>query len=137
MTTNFQSIKVVADKLMRHPMLVDIPLEAIIDYTVEFMEIVKCPTMFLSKTDKIHIEDYRGILPCDFAEIQHAKFCGMSMRYVTDAYGAPHSHSVDYTFEIKGRFIFTSLKRGDIDIAYTAIGVDENGYPLIPDLTSY
>lgn len=137
MTTNFQSIKVVADKLMRHPMLVDVPLEAIIDYTVEFMEIVGCPTMFLSKTDKVHIENYRGVLPCDFAEMQHVKYKDFSMRYVTDAYGAPHSHSFDYTFEIKGRFIFTSLKEGDIDIAYTAIGVDEEGFPLIPENSNF
>lgn len=137
MNTNFQSIKVVVDKLMRHPMLADIPLESIVDYTIDFMEIVGCPTMFLKKNATIHIEDYRGELPCDFLEINHARYKFLSMRYVTDSYGAPHSHSVDYTFEIKRPFIFTSLKHGDIDIAYTAIGVDEEGYPLIPENSNF
>jgi len=38
---------------------------------------------------------------------------------------------------IKPGWIVTNKKRGFIKLAYKAIAVDERGYPLIPDLTSY
>ena len=38
---------------------------------------------------------------------------------------------------IKPGWIVTNKKKGFIKLAYKAIAVDERGYPLIPDLTSY
>jgi hypothetical protein len=38
---------------------------------------------------------------------------------------------------IKPGWIVTNKKHGFIKLAYKAIAVDERGYPLIPDLTSY
>jgi hypothetical protein len=38
---------------------------------------------------------------------------------------------------IKPGWIVTNQKHGFIKLSYKAIAVDERGYPLIPDLTSY
>jgi hypothetical protein len=38
---------------------------------------------------------------------------------------------------IKPGWIVTNQRKGYIKLAYKAIAVDERGYPLIPDLTSY
>ena len=45
--------------------------------------------------------------------------------------------SPDYTYKIQGTVIFTSLKEGTIEIAYRAIAVDDEGYPLIPDRSAF
>jgi hypothetical protein len=38
---------------------------------------------------------------------------------------------------IKPGWLVTNKNKGFIKLAYKAIAVDERGYPLIPDLTSY
>jgi len=43
----------------------------------------------------------------------------------------------DYTYKIQGTVIFTSTKDIDLEIAYRAFAVDEEGYPLLPDNTSF
>lgn len=41
------------------------------------------------------------------------------------------------TYKIQGMVIFTSTKDTDLEIAYRAFAVDEEGYPLLPDNTSF
>ena len=43
----------------------------------------------------------------------------------------------DLTYKIQGNIIYTSIEDGDIEISYEAIATDEDGYPLIPDNSSY
>ena len=45
--------------------------------------------------------------------------------------------SSDLTYKIQGRVIYTSIKEGTIEIAYRAIAVDDEGYPLVPDKSSF
>ena len=50
MATKYVSIKLIMDKLLRHPMLQGLSLEAAVDYAVDFMRIVGCPAIFTEKT---------------------------------------------------------------------------------------
>lgn len=76
MANNFISIKKVADSLLRHPMMKGISFEAIIDYTIDFMRIVQCNGFFGEDTATIVINNYRGILPDDFFEINQVRLLG-------------------------------------------------------------
>jgi len=40
------TIKLIMDKLLRNPLLSDITLETVVDYTVDFMRIVGTPRLF-------------------------------------------------------------------------------------------
>ena len=73
MANNYTSIKVVADRLLRHPMMAGISFEAIIDYTVDFMRIVQCGGFFEEKCTNINIEQYKGLLPEDFYEVNQIR----------------------------------------------------------------
>lgn len=73
MANNYTSIKVVADRLLRHPMMAGISFEAIIDYTVDFMRIVQCGGFFEEKCANITIEQYKGLLPEDFYEMNQVR----------------------------------------------------------------
>lgn len=55
------------------------------------------------------------------------------MKYLEKA--VPHGKKPEYF--IKPGWIVVNKPKGYIKLAYKAIAVDERGYPLIPDLTSY
>lgn len=132
------------DKITRHPLLEDIPFETVVDYTADFMRIVGAPPAFLEKTEKIKIQNYRGILPCDYYQtiqvriIDSDKRMG-AFRYSTDSF---HMSNIKpkhggLTYKIQGSCIITSIEEGEIELAYMAMPLDDEGYPLIPDNSSY
>lgn len=80
MANNYTSIKVVADRLLRHPMMAGISFEAIIDYTVDFMRIVQCGGFFEEKCTNITIKQYKGLLPEDFYEMNQIRLKSYSYK---------------------------------------------------------
>lgn len=142
MANKYTSIKVVMDKLLRHPMLQGLSLEAAVDYAVDFMRIVGCPAIFTEKTEIIPIECYKGLLPCDFYDMIQVRGNNSVFKYSTDSFhlSKDKSHAQytrDLTYKLQGDYIFTSLKEGEIEIAYTAIEIDRDGFPIIPDNSKF
>lgn len=145
--TNYISIRQIIDNCLHHPLLQDLTLERAVAYTVDFIRIIGMPPMFIEKTAELEIENYRARLPCDFHEMiqvrtNHEKcghYVGGVFRYSTDNFHmSDNKHdSPDYTYKIQGSVIYTSLKEGTIEIAYRALAVDDEGYPLIPDKSSF
>lgn len=131
------------DRLTRHPLLQDIPFETVVDYTVDFIRIVGTPPSFLDRIATIDIINYRGILPCDYYEMTQVRLNDGSkrtFRYTTDSFHMSDNKPElsDLTYKIQGNCIFTApLEQGQIEIAYQAMPMDEEGYPLIPDNSSY
>lgn len=68
MADNYVSIKVVADKLLRNPLLNGIPFESILDYTIDFLQIVGVPSNFINKLYAVDYTNYRAALPTDYYE---------------------------------------------------------------------
>lgn len=141
---NYTNIKLIMDRLTRHPLLEDIPFETVIDYAVDFIRIVGTPPSFIEKTEKIEIKDYRGYLPCDYYQMIQVRLLNNEnrtkvFRYSTDSFHMSDEKPKrsDLTYKIQGDVIFTSIKDGIIEIAYQAMPIDKDGYPLIPDNSSY
>lgn len=140
-----QSIKVILDKIMRHPLLQDISIETVVDYSIDFMRIVGVPSMFTNKVERIEVKNYRAPLPCDYYQTiqirildSNSNYLG-TMRYTSDSF---HLSSTkpgysDYTYKIQGNVIYTSIANGHIEMSYEAIAVDDDDYPLIPDNSSF
>lgn len=180
MANNYTSLKVIADKILRHPMMAGISFEAIIDYAIDFMRIVQCAGFFEEKCSTIEIKDYKGLLPEDFYEVNQVRLSAKTIKVpkykevvVTDDYGNTYStnyiqdeeclyedvnvsgangyfryttdtfhmsdikSSIDLTYKIQGGHIFTSIKKGAIELSYQAILLDEEGFPLIPDNSKF
>lgn len=140
------SIKVVLDNILDHPMLKDVSFERAVNHTINFMRILGCPRMFEEKVALVSIENWRGTLPCDFNDIIQVRIhssCDRKnygvFRYATDNFHMSENKqgSFDLTYKIQGNIIFTSIKEGIIEIAYNAFAVDSDGYPLIPDNSSF
>lgn len=136
----YVSIKVVLDRLMRHPLMQDISFETVVDYIVDFLRITGIPKLFLEKTVQLPLVDYRTLLPCDLVSINQVKDLETCtcMRASTDSfhYGTSGPSSLDPTFKVQGNVLFSNRKNGNIEISYKAIAVDDEGYPLVPDDSS-
>lgn len=131
------------DRLTRHPLLEDTPFETVVDYAVEFIRIVGTPPAFLDKTQIIQIKEYRGLLPCDYYQVTQVRLVSgeqtHAFRHSTDSYHTSNikTKNSGLTYKIQGGCIITSIPDGEIEIAYKAMPLDEEGYPLIPDNSSY
>ena len=120
----------------------DLTLETAVDYCIDFMRLVGVPDMFTEKVAVLDINNYRAALPEDFYQVNQVRTTeGNYFRYAGDTF---HTHkcfdntaNVDLTYKIQGGVIITSIEKGCIEISYQAIAVDEEGYPMIPDNSSF
>lgn len=147
MAYGYTSIHRVIDDLMHHPMLRDLTLERAVNYAADFIRIVGIPVMFTEKVEHIHIENYRGELPCDFVEVNQVRSVHKNIVYrsTTDSFHLSPRHEPPHheppfmepaegrTYKIQNRCIFTNVRRDDIEMAYQAMALDKDGFPLIPD----
>lgn len=139
------SLHEILDNVLAHPLLKDVSFERAVNHAVHFMRIVGCPPIFTEETAVVDIEDYRGVLPCNLESIIQVRTTGECghhhgiFRYTTDSFHmSDHKHpSHDLTYKVQGNVIYTSIKEGKIEIAYRSFAVDSEGYPLIPDDSSF
>lgn len=146
MAEQYTNIRLILDRLLEHPLLQNITIETAVAYTVDFMRIVGVPDMFMEKTDILEVKKYRAVLPCDYyqmIQVRSTKDGNFAFRYSTDTFhmsNCKNSNSrefSDLTYKIQGNFIYTSIEEGKIEISYKAIATDSEGYPLLPDNSSF
>lgn len=140
----YTNIKRVLDNLLDHPMLRNVSLEQAIRYTIRFISLHGYPALYQDKVTTVDIDDYRGALPCDLIRVIQVKNvdtnrCLISM---TDTFNPaleeePKETMGEESFKIQGRVIYTSFKKGKVEISYKAIPVDDEGYPLLIDNETY
>lgn len=136
------SIGQVLDDILDHPLLRNLAFDRAVNYTVQFIKLVGMPNAFEEKTALVEIKDYRGVLPCDLNSIIQVRLYDSSthkargmFRYSSDTFHMSEhkSHDPELTYKVQNNIIFTSLQEGTIEIAYHALVVDDEGYPMIPD----
>lgn len=141
MAETHTSIRYILDRIMQHPLLQDITLEQVVDLTVSFMRIVGVPQMFSDKIATLEVVNYRTTLPTDYASVIQIRstYCGCMFRHTTDSFHLSDfkDGTVDLTYKIQGNIIYTSIPEDTIEMSYRAIEVDCDGYPLIPDNSSF
>ena len=154
----YTNIRRVLDSLHDHPMLSDLTMEQVVRHTVRFIGIHGYSKIYQDKEADVDIHEFRGLLPCDLISITQVKddCSGICLRSMTDTFTpglvpppphTPHPHMPyippkayghgEPTFKTQGRVIFTSFPEGKVRIAYKAIPVDENGFPLLIDNENY
>ena len=134
------SIKEVLDNLLDNPLLQDLTLERVVNYTIDFIRKVGMPKVYIEKTANLEVKEYRALLPCDLIRIIQIKDCksDLCFRQMTSSY-IPTDNDRDYelTFKTQGRILYTSIKECTIRLAYKAIPVDDDGFPLLIDNPLY
>lgn len=145
MEMQFVKIQRIADNLTQHPMLQSISFDRIVNYVQELMQIVGSPKLFIEKTAIIKIHNYRGVLPCDYLSVIQVRGAGdNAYEYVgaTDNFHMsprkkPEFIGDTYTYRIQGDVIITSREEDDIEMAYRAMPIDEDGWPMLPNNASF
>lgn len=137
MAEQYINIKVILDRILRHPLMQDLSLETAVDYTIDFMRIVGMPRMFTEKVVRITIDKYRALLPCDYYQTIQVRIPGgHALVYSTDSFHMNNKGNSS-TYKIQGNIIYTSIESGELELAYLAISTDADGYPLLPDNSSF
>lgn len=137
------SIKEILSRLLRNPLLQDVTLEQVVQYTLDFIGTFGMPKLYQDKEIILHIKEFRTQLPCDIISINQIKECksGACMRSMTDNFmpqeyydkNAGFKVPQELTFKTQGCILYTSFKEGDIVLSYKAIPIDEDGFPLLID----
>lgn len=91
------SLEVIADKLLRHPLMRGISYEAIIDYAIDFMRIVQCGGFFEERCTIVKIENYKGLLPQDYFEVNQIRLASSTI--------VPNVLEEDYGINDKGETV--------------------------------
>lgn len=150
------SIQRVLDNLKDDENMQNLTLEQVVRHTLRFMEKFGFPKLYEDRIADIEIHDFRGMLPCDLISIDQVKDCntGICMRSMTDNFleglkehkhhnnGDFIPHQIDarlyeHSWKTQGRVIYTSFPEGLIEIAYQAVKVDEDGFPMLIDNEVY
>ena len=138
-------------------MMRDIPFETAVEYAVDFISLMGTPAIYTEKTAIVEVRKWKGELPCDFVNMIQVRVAPVQHdgRWAKDyplpplvyRYSGHSFHMSDFkpsagltgelTYKTQGMVIFTSTKNVDVEIAYTAFATDDEGYPLLPDNTSF
>ena len=137
------NIREALSRTLRHPLLQDVNLEQVVQYTIDFIGIFGLPQMYQHKEVTLKVDAFRCELPCDLISIELVKDCksGISMRSMTDVFNPQRNHPYfgerrrfhELSFKTQGRTLFTSFEHGMISIAYLSVAVDETGLPMLID----
>lgn len=133
-TFNYICIKEILNRVLRHPLLKGINLEDAIYYTLDFIRGMGLPEVYIDKEEIIHIEDYRQLLPCDCIKVIQVREpkSQRTLPYMMSSF-TENKIQILPAYKIQGNVIYTNFREGDLLISYSAIKVDGDGLPMLPD----
>lgn len=121
---------------------VPLPSDLVVLDGVAFSQSPKGPWVPMSVTTSIfreprkeHHKHHEEHQPMEYKVMtsQSQLYTVNGMKYLEKV--IPHTNKPEYF--IKPGWLVTNKSKGFIKLAYKAVAIDERGYPLIPDLTSY
>lgn len=134
---SYTNIRVILDNCMQHELLQDLTLEQVVGYTIKFNGIFNIPQLYQEHSVKIPIKNYRGKLPCDLISVIQVKDLQTNKALSTISGTFFNPNSFERAFKTQGSIIYTTFKEGEVELAYLAVPVDDEGYPLILDNEKY
>jgi hypothetical protein len=119
--------------------------EDLIEWVGEALEYMAVSAFYIKKRVELEIKNFKAKLPCDFVNVlnveynQEALVGSNSPRLENiEAEGRKYISSSKDTYVIKYPFIITdAVENGKVRVYYHAFPVDEEGYPLVPDLIQH
>ena len=143
-TGNLVSVKMVADRLMRNPLMKDLHYEFIVDNAIQVLRILEAPSIFVSRREVLNVEKFRALKPVDMVTVESVSRINngvltplqTSEDIAQEFFGTgsmPSPGRSDNTYSLNSKYINLNFETGSIAIIYKAIATDEECYPLILD----
>ena len=139
------SVKMVADRLLRNPLMKELNWEFIVDNAVECMRLVGAPSLYISRKETVEIKNFKGDIPLDLMQVESV-LCvrGNNLIPMRGSEDTLHNHYDQFKSSSESRFdlntyslnnskIFTSFENGKVVFVYKAIATDSECYPMILD----
>lgn len=142
-TGNLVSIKMIADRLMRNPLMKDLSYEFIVDNAIQVLRILDAPSIYVNKRERINVVNLRALKPLDMIRIESITRVDtgvpialtasedVSQEFFHEGGGTPTRKDLTYT--LNSKYISVNFESGKIDIIYKAVATDEECYPLVLD----
>lgn len=145
------SLKTILWKVLGNPLATDLTYEQAAEWAAEAIPLLGSPLVFddIVSDPLIKVVNYKAAMPSNLIAIRGVRLItdtdnfennSIALRYATDIYHSgincstdSEGNIVEYTYSVQSGVIFTSFEEGYIQIAYQGLGVDKDGYPLIPD----
>ena len=140
---NLVSIKLIADRLMRNPLMTDLSYEFIVDNAIQLMRILDAPSIYVSRKEELNVENYRALKPIDMIKVEGIARTDnggvtplQSTEYLDQEFisqGNKKSTRPESTYSFNSKYVNLNFETGRIEIIYKAIATDEECYPLVLD----
>lgn len=130
MANRYVNLQIILDRILRDSLFIGLTYEAVVDYYIDFLDIVMSPDMFQKKFANLEVKDYRVTLPEDFFLLELITISGRPIRENTDPYAnfykeldlANNKQLVaEPTYKIEGGTLYTSVKEADVELSYYAV----------------
>lgn len=143
-TANLVSIKMIADRLMRNPLMKDLNYEFIVDNAIEVLRILEAPSIFVTRREALNVVNFRALKPIDMMRIEGIVRTDVGNEPIPLTASEDISQEffnvggnlpsrLDYTYSLNSKYVNLNFETGNINIIYRAIATDEECYPLIVD----
>ena len=137
------NIRVILNRLLRNPLLSDLTLETVLTYTIDFFQIMGIPNNFEEKVETLRVKNYRTPLPINLYEINQIRNKDGYMRESNASFKLSQKkyENIDSIkkneFFVESNYIYFNFEKGEIEISYQSISVDEEGLPTLPDNANF
>ena len=143
-TGNLVSIKMIADRLMRNPLMKDLNYEFIVDNALQVLRILEAPSLFITRREGLNVENYRALKPIEMIRVESIVRTDVNNMPITltasedisqEFYNVSNNlpRRIDSTYSLNSKYVNLNFEKGKIEILYKAIATDEECYPLILD----
>jgi hypothetical protein len=143
-TSNLVSIKMIADRLLRNPLMKELNYEFIVDNAIQVLRIIDAPSIYVTRREGLNVSNFRALKPIDMMKVEgivrvdqgsvpqtltHSEDISQEFFHV----GGNLPSRTDGTYTLNSKHINVNFEKGKIHVIYKAIATDEDCYPLVVD----
>ena len=130
----YNSLSKLLWEILANPLLEGLDIDDAAMYAINTLKLIGAPLLYKHEVKTLKVEDYRAHLPINLLDVKGINYCDRPLRYATDTFHqSNHDRAVEETYTLNNCVITTSFEKGEIEVAYTTLALDDEGYPMIPD----
>jgi hypothetical protein len=140
-TGDLVSIKLIANRLYRNPIMKEMTYEFIVDNAIEVLRIIDAPSLYVKMREVINVVNYRASKPVNMMNIEgiarvdrgsvEALVPSDHISHEFYGKGGESPKRTGGTYSLNSRYINLNFEKGTVEVIYKTLAVDEECYPLV------